>query len=93
MTVYAKIGRDAPEGLPAYGGGVFHYNESTGMEYNMHEVDGRTYLAACHEAVGIVTWFEVYDVDAMWAEIEWEEEDDDEDAFDARAWPEKGVSA
>jgi hypothetical protein len=90
MSTYIKI--DRPAGLPGYGGGTFHYNEATGMEYNVHEVvDGMyydvdsdravgvdcgdgVYLAACHDAVGIVTWYRVNDEAAMWRDIQDEEE-------------------
>lgn len=67
MSIYTKITR--PEFLPGYGGGEYIYNETRGMEYNVHEYEGQTYLACCHESVGIVKFFLVHDVDAMYADI------------------------
>lgn len=75
-----KIGHTAPEGLPSYGGGVFHFSpdvdddgqefDDYGMEYNIHETPDGVFLAACHSAVGLVTWFRAASVDDVWSAIE-----------------------
>ena len=52
------LGYQAPADLPP-GDGEFVYNEETGMEYNLHETpDGKVYIAAAHDGVGLVTWYE-----------------------------------
>ena len=35
----------------------YEYAEETGMEYEIHDVNGRLYVAAWHEDVGQVTWY------------------------------------
>lgn len=65
-----RLGTTTPEGLPSYGGGIFHYDDNTGMEYNVHETKRGVLLAACHDAVGIVYWYQFENVEDAWTAIE-----------------------
>lgn len=51
-------------------GALSHYNERTGMEYQIHEVEEGIFLEACHEDVGLVTWYSADNIDEVWDEIE-----------------------
>lgn len=51
-TPVALAGDDTDKYLEGY-----EYVEETGMEYEVFDVNGRLYLAAWHEDVGLVTWY------------------------------------
>ncbi len=64
----SRIGIRQPEDAVT-GAGPHIFNEETGMHYELCTGDdGRLYVAADHEDVGLVTWFDATEAD--WEELE-----------------------
>jgi hypothetical protein len=64
-----KIGIRVPKELEDAIATDFHYNEDSGLEFELFEEDDRFFIGASHEDVGLVTWFEAQTKEAAYAFI------------------------
>ena len=69
-AVPLSVQESAKRGADEDGVGNYHYNETTGMECQIHDVPEGVFFEAWHEDVGLVTWYRADTVDEVWAEIQ-----------------------